>query len=470
MRFPVRSVTLPRRGELLSSDDPPSGERWSLRRILTIAAAVLAIGAVGVAALVWWLLEANLDRRSIQALEEHASEPASPAPPTAAASPSRTATTPPSPQGSLTPSPSPTAILDGVTEFLIVGSDDRGDLTQQERIELSTGGDFGPPRTDVILIVQLRPDDERAAVVSVPRDLLVDVAGDPTKINELMAAGGPNLLAQQIEELTGLELDHYVEVSIPAFLTVVDAVGGAEVCLDEPLVDDKSGADLPAGCQKLDGASALSYVRSREGDRGDFARIERQQQFLASLAERVTSARTFLDVPRLLRVVNRVAGSVTTDADLGIRQLRRLATEFDDFAAGGLTEVTLPAYAVEGGLRTYEPGAASLFAAMRRGERIPPRGPTDARHEAVVVLDSGGVFPEAARIESTLYFSGFAPRVLEIAAVDPQRTVVHPGPTGTNVAAWIGDLLGAPVEPLPADVRLAGNVDAVVAVGSTEGG
>lgn len=456
----LRAVPQPARKTLSHDHAAPKNRR--LRRTLVIVAVVLAVGSVAVGVTVWWLLDSRLDRRSIQALEQPADGPVGEAPPQFPDSRDGAgATASPSPSPSASPSPT----LQGVTEFLVVGSDDRGDLTEEERRELSTGKDFGDPRTDVILLIQLRPDDQRATIVSVPRDLLVEVDGTDVKINELMAEGGPDLLVQEVEELSGLQLDHYLEVSIPTFLTVVDAVGGAEVCLDQPLVDDKAGADLPAGCQTLDAPDALAFVRSRQGDRGDFARIARQQQFLASLADEVRSARTLLDLPRLLRVVNRVAGSITTDDAMTLGQLRSLADELGDLAGGDLAAVTLPAYAVEGGLRSYDPGATALFEAMRDDAPLPPRGPQGARTDADVALFPSGVYPDAIRVESTLYFAGYAPRVASGGPSAPPRTVVHAGPDRAEVATWVANLLGAPLEPLPDSLSLGTEMDAVVVVG-----
>ncbi|MDX1619799.1 MAG: LCP family protein [Nitriliruptorales bacterium] len=348
-------------------------------------------------------------------------------------------------------------------EFLVVGSDDRSELTEEQQAELSTGGDMGPIRTDVILVVQVRPDTGEASLLSIPRDLLVDLHGADVKINSVLARSGRDQFVELVEDLVQVELDHYLEVSIPSFLEVVEAVGGVELCLDEPLVDEDAGAELAAGCQELDAAESLAFVRSRQGARGDFRRIERQQRFLRALIEEMTSARTAVDLPRLFRLANRVAGSLTTDQDLSLGDLRNLAQRLEDLAAGDVEAATLPAYATDGGLRLYGPGARAFVAAFERGEPLPATGSRSERAAADVIVWSAGSPQLAQQVASVLFFYGFSPQRRSGLPIQALGVEVFASADADGPATWVANVLG--VEPSdPPDV-VDVDSDAVVAVG-----
>jgi LCP family protein required for cell wall assembly len=178
------------------------------------------------------------------------------------------------------------------TNWLLVGSDSRTDLTPQQQIELSTGGDIGNGHTDTILLVHIPRvgSGQPATMVSIPRDSYVDIPGYGTdKINTAFAQGGPPLLAQTVEENTGIVLDHYVEIGFGGFGGIVDALGGVGMCLPEPITDPLAGIDLPAGCQNLDGRNALGYVRSRATPRADLDRMRHQREFVSAMLHRVAS-------------------------------------------------------------------------------------------------------------------------------------------------------------------------------------
>jgi LCP family protein required for cell wall assembly len=126
----------------------------------------------------------------------------------------------------------------------------------------------------------------RTALLAFPRDLLVTRCdGSTGRINVAEAIGGPSCLVQTVRELSGIDVQHYLRVTFGGFVDVVDAVGGVELCLEEPIDDRDAGIDLPAGCQVLEGPDALGYVRVRKID-DDLGRIQRQQRFLQALARR----------------------------------------------------------------------------------------------------------------------------------------------------------------------------------------
>lgn len=354
--------------------------------------------------------------------------------------------------------------------FLVVGSDARQGIDPEERDELSFG-DFEGQRSDTIMYVSVSADREHVSLISFPRDLLVRDGTRQDKITNTFAGGADNLV-RVIRENFGLSVNHYANVSLGGFLDVVRTLGGVELCLEEPLVDSKSGADLPAGCQQLTPEEALSFVRSRQGQRADFARIDRQQQFLRGALEELIDARVLADVPRLYQLVEDVAGNVTTDEQLGVAEMRGLAGELRDVVRQGVPMTTVPAYprTIDGidYVIAYGPGARSMFEDVRAGRPLDDRGTRQQRDETRVALWSTGLGRAATLVNDTLVWAGFdtarhgaGPESLRLG----ETTAVYRLPGAEDEAEWVGGLLGAPVEELPPDVEAPEDVDVVVAAG-----
>lgn len=175
------------------------------------------------------------------------------------------------------------------TNWLLVGSDSRTGLSEKDVERLGTGGDLGTTRTDTIMLLHI-PLSGEATLVSIPRDSYVPIPGyGYDKINAAFAFGGAPLLAQTVEENTGLRVDRYAEIGMGGLANVVDAVGGVEVCVQEAIDDPLANLNVQPGCQKMDGASSLGYVRTRATAQGDLDRVMRQREFLGALLDRVTS-------------------------------------------------------------------------------------------------------------------------------------------------------------------------------------
>ena len=213
---------------------------------------------------------------------------------------------------------------DGATDILLVGSDSRTDaqgnpLTQEE-IDMLHSGDEQAENTDTIMVIRVPNDGSSATAISIPRDTYIhdDEYGN-MKINgvygaykdaeatDLMEQGmtdnaslqerakdaGRKGLISAVSDLTGITVDHYAEVGLLGFVLLTDAVGGVDVCLNDAVYDEYSGADFPAGEQTLNGAQGLAFVRQRHGlPRGDLDRIVRQQAYMASLVSKVLSSGT----------------------------------------------------------------------------------------------------------------------------------------------------------------------------------
>lgn len=214
------------------------------------------------------------------------------------------------------------------SNWLLVGSDSRQDLSPEQQAELATGGDVGNGRTDTILVVHLPGlgSDVAPTMVSIPRDSYVPIPGHgEDKINAAFALGGAPLLAQTVEQATGLRLDHYAEIGFDGFAVMVDAVGGVTMCPSEPISDPLAGIDLPAGCQELNGRSALGYVRTRATPRADLDRMTNQRQFMATLMKRATNPAVLLNPLRWYPMARAATGAVTVDTGAHVWDLARLA-------------------------------------------------------------------------------------------------------------------------------------------------
>ena len=124
----------------------------------------------------------------------------------------------------------------------------------------------------------------KPTLVSIPRDSIVAIPGySTTKINAAYAFGGPELLVQTLEENTGVRIDRYVEIGFAGVVSLVDAVGGVEICPEEDMDDDKAGLDVEKGCQEVDGKTALGYSRTRKFASGDIQRVQNQREVIGGL-------------------------------------------------------------------------------------------------------------------------------------------------------------------------------------------
>jgi LCP family protein required for cell wall assembly len=261
------------------------------------------------------------------------------------------------------------------TTWLLVGSDSRAGLTPEQQAELTTGGDLGNGRTDTILVVHIPALGSSAptTMVSIPRDSYVDIPGHgKDKINAAFAQGGAPLLAQTVEQATGLHLDHYAEVGFDGFAVVVDALGGVQVCPADPIDDPLAGINLPAGCQTVDGRNALGYVRTRATPRADLDRMVHQREFMAAVMHRASSPVVWLDPWRWYSVPHAAAGSLTVDNGDHVWDLALLGWALH----GSTTAVTVPigefTGSDSGSVVVWDADAADqLFQALRTDSAIP---------------------------------------------------------------------------------------------------
>jgi len=261
------------------------------------------------------------------------------------------------------------------TNWLLVGSDSRTGLTEQQQAELATGGEVGNGRTDTILLVHIPGllSGEPTTMVSIPRDSYVDIPGwGADKINAAFAEGGPPLLAQTVEQATGLRLDHYAEIGFGGFGDVVDALGGVTVCPAEPINDPLAGIDLPAGCQVVNGPNALGYVRSRATPRADLDRMQHQREFMAAMLGRAQTPAVWLNPWRWYAVPHAALAALTVNTDVHVWSLAALGWAL----RGSLTTVTVPIGEFTGNeagsvVIWDSDSAPALFEALRTDSPVP---------------------------------------------------------------------------------------------------
>ena len=245
--------------------------------------------------------------------------------------------------------------------ILIVGSDSRGDLEAGEGTQ-GTGDDFVTgQRSDTMILAHLYGDSDKAQLISFPRDSWVTIPAHTSlvtgefvdehegKLNSAFEDGGPKLLIRTIEELSGLRVDNYAQIDFEGFQSMVDTLGGVEVCLSKPAKEKDSGIDLEAGRQTIEGPQALAFVRQRKGlPTGDIDRIGRQQQFIGAIVRKTLSAGTLLNPFKLNDVLNVATDALQVDDDTSIDDLRDLAVRFRTFTAGGVIFSTVPIADVNG--------------------------------------------------------------------------------------------------------------------------
>jgi LCP family protein required for cell wall assembly len=168
------------------------------------------------------------------------------------------------------------------------------------------------PRSDTIIVMRLDPDKNATAMLSLPRDLIVDVPGHGRrKINEAYQLGGPNLAILAVDDLLGLNIQHVISVNFGGFRRAINRLGCVYIDVDRRYFNDNSGPgpnyaaiDIEAGYQKLCGQKSLDYVRYRHGD-SDFVRAARQQVFLRQVKDQFGLTRFVRDRKELLRIFGR---------------------------------------------------------------------------------------------------------------------------------------------------------------------
>ncbi|WP_327367792.1 LCP family protein [Streptomyces sp. NBC_01217] len=247
------------------------------------------------------------------------------------------------------------------TNYLIVGSDSRAGMTDEDKKRLHTGSAEGK-RTDSMMI--LHDGSNGPTLISLPRDSNVEIPsfkgsdsgklypgrGRFTKLNAAYAEDGPELLVRTVEFNTGLHIDHYVEIGFGGFAQIVDAIGGVELDIPKAFKDKNSGADFQAGKQTLNGEQSLAFVRTRYAFAGsDLDRTKNQQKFLAALASQTATPSTILNPFKLYPTMGAGLDTLIVDKDMSLWSLSQMFFAMKGVTGGDGTSMNMPISGSTGG-------------------------------------------------------------------------------------------------------------------------
>ncbi|MFI9249682.1 LCP family protein [Streptomyces sp. NPDC053069] len=247
----------------------------------------------------------------------------------------------------------PSKVDNGSENILVLGSDTRSGSNKK----LGGGTDDGSARSDTAMIVHVYEGHKKAAVVSVPRDTLIDrprctdtkgtthPAASGSMFNEAYGTGGAACAVKTVESITGIRMDHYLEVDFAGFQKLIDDLGGVPVTTTKSIDDRQSHLNLPAGTHTLSGQQALGLVRTRHGvgDGSDLGRIQLQQAFVKALLNQVKHVGVFTSPKRLYDLADTATKTVTTDSDLGsVNSLIDFADGLKGIGPKHMTMITMP--------------------------------------------------------------------------------------------------------------------------------
>ncbi|MGZ0204442.1 LCP family protein, partial [Streptomyces sp. RM1] len=257
------------------------------------------------------------------------------------------------------PAPAPSAssaaapLPSGALNILVLGSDSRSGKADKEL----GGGDSEGARSDTAMVVHIDAGRTAATVVSIPRDTLVTRPSCPlpsggetavaygSMFNSAFSVGGPVCAVKTAESVTGVRMDHFVEIDFAGFAKLVDALGGVDVTTSQDIDDDKSHLHLKAGPHHLDGTQALALARTRHGigDGSDLGRIGLQQLLVKALLEQISGTNLLADPARLYQVADAVTASITTDTGLdSLAELTSLGQSLKGLSADHVKTVMMP--------------------------------------------------------------------------------------------------------------------------------
>jgi LCP family protein required for cell wall assembly len=351
----------------------------------------------------------------------------------------------------------------GVQNILILGSQTRD----------GQGPGFGyDPNTnlsDNLLLVHLNAAHTHATVVSIPRDTMVYEPACKSRfgnytvpaqqqaiIDGAMNLGGPTCAVATVEHLTGIQMDHFIEFDFNSFRTMVDTLGGVEVCVPQAIDDPYSNLHISAGKHLITGNEALAFVRTRHGvgDGSDLGRIELQQEFFSSLIQKIES-QGILDNPvQLYDIANTATQSVTVDPGLGsISRLLSLAGTLRHLHTRDVNFVTMPTVldpANDDRLLPEEPEDDMIWQMLGTSTLWDGHlAVTPASSVDVTVLNGTGITGLAARTAASLRELGFHVSSIGNAPYTSASTVSYPGPAQAGGAYT---LMGA-LEQAPDNVQ-----------------
>ena len=251
----------------------------------------------------------------------------------------------------------------GPINILVMGSDTRdgeancalgGACAKTTGTSSNSAAESDAANADVIMVVHVAADRSNATVLSIPRDTVVKIPACtdngkviPARTDRINSSlmGGPSCTAQTVGQLTGITINHFVVIDFAGVVTMSDAIGGVEVCVDNNVYDTYSHLKLAKGTHTLEGKAALEFLRTRHGfgDGGDVGRAVAQHLFLSSMIRQIESASTLANPVKVYNLADAATKAVTVDDDLGsVTALSSLLLEIKDIPSSRITFVTTP--------------------------------------------------------------------------------------------------------------------------------
>jgi LCP family protein required for cell wall assembly len=392
--------------------------------------------------------------------------------------------------------------------LLLVGSDSRAFVSNStQENAFGNEANAGGQRSDVTMVARFDPAAKTVTVLSIPRDLWVDIPGDSavSGLNRINAAfdSGPDLLVQTIEQDLGIPINHYMSVDFPGFSGMVNALGGVTMDFPTPVKDQYTGLNVSTvGCQVVNGTTALELVRSRHlyyknangyweyDGLSDFSRIQRQDAFFRAVLAKVNSSIT--NPLAINSFIGASVGNLTIDDTLSQGDLLHIAEDFRGLPSSHLVTETLPTigYTTDGGasvLKLAEPYAQNMIDSFNligaqpaattpvttpgkhTATTSPTTVPTEAHGQVTVnVLNASTVNGIAHSTATALTAQGF--KVAQIGDASSQLTAGGPseilyGPTGYQAALTLDSALSGSVTYV-ADSDLSGQTVSLLIAGS----
>ena len=256
--------------------------------------------------------------------------------------------------------------------WLLTGSDSRGGLSRTQEDQLALGHDIAGARTDTIMVLHLPANGNPPILMSIPRDSYVQIPGyGYNKLNAAYSLGGPALLAETVQNATGLYINHYMGIGVGGLDGVVNDIGGVRICIPGPMVDPKAGLNLEAGCQTLNGAQALGYVRTRNFAQGDLQREQDQRLLLKAVLSKMTSTGTLINPFATIPAASGSVASLDVDQGTQLYQLVQVA-----FALRNPQTTTVPLggfgrESVGSVVRWNQTAAREMFADLANDRAVP---------------------------------------------------------------------------------------------------
>ncbi|MEV7182387.1 LCP family protein [Kitasatospora sp. NPDC093679] len=238
----------------------------------------------------------------------------------------------------------PAAVPNAGTTFLLVGLDARSDVATTGKEAKAPAWKAGAQRSDTMMLLHIAADRRSASIISLARDTLVDVPGHgKAKINAAYSWGGPSLMVETVQNLTGIRIDHIAVIDWNGFRALTDAVGGVDITVPQTIEGRGEARRWDAGTHHMDGAQALLYVRERYGlPNGDLDRSKRQQNFLRALMIQTMDAGTLGSPARLTGLLQAVGEVVSVDDRLSNTDLYELAWSLRGLRPDGVRFMNAP--------------------------------------------------------------------------------------------------------------------------------